>query len=98
MVKSLCERPGRAKDGQPWPGVRFPSASILKHCRNRARVSDPLCLRWCDAALIMAVMAETNPATRVLIVDDDGDIRDGLVEVFQRAGFIAHSASDVASM
>jgi GMP synthase (glutamine-hydrolysing) len=32
----------------------------------------------------MAAMAETNPAPRVLIVDDDGDIRDGLVEVFQR--------------
>ncbi|MBS0385535.1 MAG: response regulator, partial [Proteobacteria bacterium] len=46
----------------------------------------------------MAAMAETNPAPRVLIVDDDGDIRDGLVEVFQRAGFAAHAAGDVASM
>src|SRR5262245_42952685 len=46
----------------------------------------------------MAAMAETTPAPRVLIVDDDGDIRDGLVEVFQRAGFAADSAGDVASM
>lgn len=43
-------------------------------------------------------MAETAPAPRVLIVDDDGDIRDGLVQVFERAGFTAYSAPDVASM
>ncbi|MES1158665.1 MAG: response regulator [Terricaulis silvestris] len=35
---------------------------------------------------------------RVLIVDDDGDIRDGLVQVFERAGFAAIAARDVASM
>lgn len=43
-------------------------------------------------------MAESAPAPRVLIVDDDGDIRDGLVQVFERAGFSAYSAPDVASM
>ena len=35
---------------------------------------------------------------RVLIVDDDGDIRDGLVQVFERAGFAALAAADVAGM
>lgn len=41
-------------------------------------------------------MAETAPC--VLIVDDDTDIRNGLVAVFERAGFKAHAAGDVASM
>ncbi|MES1199060.1 MAG: response regulator [Pseudomonadota bacterium] len=40
--------------------------------------------------------AEAPP--RVLIVDDDGDIRDGLVQVFERAGFAAYAARDVATM
>ncbi|HVY84760.1 MAG TPA: response regulator [Caulobacterales bacterium] len=35
---------------------------------------------------------------RVLIVDDDGDICDGLVAVFERAGFSALAARDVAAM
>lgn len=35
---------------------------------------------------------------RVLIVDDDSAIREGLVEVFVRAGFAASSAGDVAAM
>jgi len=35
---------------------------------------------------------------RVLIVDDDGDIREGLVQVFERAGFAATAARDVAAM
>jgi two-component system OmpR family response regulator len=43
-------------------------------------------------------MAETAHPPRVLIVDDDADIRDGLVEVFERAGFAASSAGDVAAM
>lgn len=44
----------------------------------------------------MAPMADAPP--RVLIVDDDADIRDGLVEVFARAGFVAFAAGDVAAM
>jgi two-component system OmpR family response regulator len=43
-------------------------------------------------------MAETTQPPRVLIVDDDADIRDGLVEVFERAGFAASSAGDVAAL
>ena len=64
------------------------------------RLAYPVALTVSGGAMrrSMAAMAETNPAPRVLIVDDDGAIRDGLVEVFQRAGFAAHSAGDVASM
>lgn len=43
-------------------------------------------------------MSEPAPPPRVLIVDDDGDIREGLIGVFERAGFAAFSAPDVASM
>ncbi|WP_135211454.1 response regulator [Vitreimonas flagellata] len=43
-------------------------------------------------------MTEAVQAPSVLIVDDDPEIRAGLVEVFQRAGFSAHSAGDVPSM
>ena len=43
-------------------------------------------------------MTESAEPPRVLIVDDDIDIREGLVEVFQRAGFAASAAGDVASM
>ncbi len=43
-------------------------------------------------------MAEALAPPRVLIVDDDGDIRDGLVQVFERAGFTAFSAANVAAM
>ncbi len=46
----------------------------------------------------MAGVTETPPRPRVLVVDDDADIRDGLVEVFARAGFDAVSAGDVAAM
>ncbi len=46
----------------------------------------------------MALMSETPAAPRVLIVDDDPDIRNGLVEVFERAGFDASAAGDVAAM
>ncbi len=46
----------------------------------------------------MALMAETAQAPHVLIVDDDADIRDGLVEVFERAGFSAAAAADVPAM
>lgn len=46
----------------------------------------------------MYAMTESARPPHVLIVDDDADIREGLVEVFQRAGFAASSASDVASM
>src|SRR5262249_54960613 len=35
---------------------------------------------------------------RVLIVDDDADIRDGLVQVFSRAGFAAEAAPDAPGM
>jgi two-component system OmpR family response regulator len=43
-------------------------------------------------------MSEAPPRPRVLVVDDDPDIRSGLVEVFERAGFEAVSAGDVAAM
>ncbi len=46
----------------------------------------------------MLAMTEAVQAPSVLIVDDDPEIRAGLVEVFQRAGFSAHSAGDVPSM
>ncbi len=45
----------------------------------------------------MALMAETV-APRVLIVDDDPEIRTGLAEVFARAGFAAATAGDVPAM
>jgi two-component system, OmpR family, response regulator len=45
-----------------------------------------------------ALMSGPAAPTRVLIVDDDADIRDGLVEVFDRAGFAAAAAADVAAM
>jgi two-component system OmpR family response regulator len=46
----------------------------------------------------MALMSEPVQPPRVLIVDDDAAIRDGLVEVFERAGFAARAAKDVAAM
>ena len=46
----------------------------------------------------MLAMTDAVQAPSVLIVDDDPEIRAGLVEVFQRAGFTAHSAGDVPSM
>lgn len=46
----------------------------------------------------MALMSEPQQRPRVLVVDDDPDIRTGLVEVFERAGFDARSAGDVAAM
>lgn len=46
----------------------------------------------------MLAMTETAQPPRVLICDDDTDIRQGLVEVFERAGFAAASAGDVAAM
>jgi two-component system OmpR family response regulator len=46
----------------------------------------------------MLAMTDAVQAPSVLIVDDDPEIRAGLVEVFQRAGFIAHCAGDVPSM
>lgn len=49
-------------------------------------------------AITMLAMTEAVQAPSVLIVDDDPEIRAGLVEVFQRAGFSAHSAGDVPSM
>jgi two-component system OmpR family response regulator len=45
----------------------------------------------------MRAMANDDPP-RVLIVDDDGDIREGLVEVFERAGFAASAVGDVVAM
>lgn len=44
------------------------------------------------------MMAETFSPPRVLVVDDDGDIRDGLVQVFERAGFSASAAANVSDM
>lgn len=46
----------------------------------------------------MLAMSETPARPNVLIVDDDGEIRSGLVEVFERAGFEARSAGDVSAM
>lgn len=46
----------------------------------------------------MALMSEPAQPLRVLIVDDDAAIRDGLVEVFERAGFAAFAAGDVPAM
>lgn len=46
----------------------------------------------------MACMSEPQSPPRVLIVDDDADIREGLAEVFERAGFAAASAGDVPEM
>jgi two-component system OmpR family response regulator len=46
----------------------------------------------------MALMAEQAPPPRVLIVDDDPEIRNGLAEVFVRAGFTSSTAGDVAAM
>lgn len=46
----------------------------------------------------MLAMAETATPPRVLIVDDDPDIRNGLVDVFERAGFAVAAAADVAGM
>ncbi len=43
-------------------------------------------------------MTTPAPAPRVLIVDDDAAIREGLVDVFARAGFAPASARDVADM
>ena len=43
-------------------------------------------------------MGEPSARPQVLIVDDDADIREGLVEVFERAGFSASGAADVAAM
>lgn len=49
-------------------------------------------------ALSSTLMSSAAAPPRVLIVDDDQDIRDGLVEVFLRAGFDACAAADVAAM
>jgi two-component system OmpR family response regulator len=43
-------------------------------------------------------MTDAASPPRVLIVDDDTEIRNGLVEVFTRAGFAASAAKDVAAM
>lgn len=42
--------------------------------------------------------AEVLDPPRVLIVDDDAAIREGLAQVFERAGFSARQAGDVAAM
>ncbi len=43
-------------------------------------------------------MAEPAQPPRVLIVDDDAAIREGLIQVFERAGFAAAGAQDVPAM
>lgn len=40
----------------------------------------------------------TDAASHILVVDDDPAIRDGLVQVFERAGFGASAAANVAAM
>lgn len=49
-------------------------------------------------ALNMREMADPAAPHRVLIVDDDPEIRKGLAEVFTRAGFSAFTAGDVPAM
>lgn len=49
-------------------------------------------------AVRLASMTEAPPRPCVLVVDDDPDIRTGLVEVFERAGFEALSAGNVSGM
>jgi len=46
----------------------------------------------------MLAMNDTPLPPRVLVCDDDAAIREGLVEVFERAGFTAFSAGDVTAM
>lgn len=46
----------------------------------------------------MTAMTEPSAPPRVLIVDDDAEIRNGLVDVFARAGFSATAAKDVPAM
>lgn len=46
----------------------------------------------------MLAMSETTAPPRVLIVDDDPDIRNGIADVFARAGFATSVAGDVPSM
>jgi len=46
----------------------------------------------------MLAMTEAAAPPRVLIVDDDPDIRNGLADVFTRAGFAASVAGDVPTM
>lgn len=46
----------------------------------------------------MLAMSETAQPPHVLIVDDDAEIREGLAEVFRRAGFSAASAANVPAM
>ncbi len=43
-------------------------------------------------------MTIAPPSPLVLVVDDDPAIREGLVQVFERAGFSAHGARDVPEM
>jgi two-component system OmpR family response regulator len=47
---------------------------------------------------MLSMSQPAAPRPNVLIVDDDGEIRAGLVEVFERAGFEARSAGDVGAM
>lgn len=49
-------------------------------------------------ALTMSRMAEPLSQPRVLIVDDDPEIRNGLADVFARAGFAPLVAGDVPAM
>ncbi|WP_395645064.1 response regulator [Terricaulis sp.] len=46
----------------------------------------------------MLAMSSNPDSPRVLICDDDAEIREGLVQVFERAGFTAYAAPDVAAM
>ena len=46
----------------------------------------------------MSAVAEPVSPPRVLIVDDDAAIREGLIQVFERAGFAASGAQDVPTM
>lgn len=55
-------------------------------------------MRLSSAAIRIGPMSDPPAPARILIVDDDADIRSGLVDVFERAGFDAVSAGDVVAM
>ncbi len=88
---------------QTMGAPRFPCTSALKHWRNTRGLGQngPDGSKACrkrGAPPTMLAMSETTQPPRVLIVDDDPAIREGLVEVFERAGFAASSAGDVPAM
>lgn len=73
-------------------------ASGLKHWRNEARLSGVQHGGRAIEGLNLLAMTEPSSPARVLVVDDDAAIRDGLVQVFERAGFVATAAANVPAM